>query len=395
MNRGVGHLFLFFHYLILLFSYITPRRKNIWCFGSNFSGNAKYLFIYASINNSQRCIWIGEKQDVDYVKKLGFEAYTNNSFKGLFFLLTSGVYIYNSYVGNVCYYTWGRVKKVNLWHGVGLKNIEYNIKIGPIAERYHAKGLINALRYMNFRVKPDVLLTTSPMMTRHFVDCFQVNDKVIIEGIYPRCELLVGEKSQAKEFIIKYEGEDCKKLVEQIEKFTYTYIYMPTFRDDGKNFINDMKLDFDLLNEILRQKNRLLVLKLHPDTKIELKDNYSNIIVMGNSYDLYPVLPFTDCLITDYSSIYFDYILMRDKKIILFIPDYEDYISKSRDLAFSYDEYTKGIIATNFGELISLFEKDTKDYSMPDLELIRNSFWNPMYSTMDALVTGIKEKISE
>ena len=394
MKHIIGLIRHLFQYLELLISFITPRNKNQWCFGSSFSGNAKFLFLYMCENVDKRCVWIGEDKDVKRVRDLGYEAYANNTLKGHLFLLRGGVYVYNSYIGNVGLYTWGRVKKVNLWHGVGLKNIEYNIKVGPIGERYHSRGLVNKLRYMNFRVKPDLLLTTSPMMTSHFTDCFQINEKYIIESIYPRCVPLLKGSNYSYEFIKRYESEECMKLVERIKSFSYSYIYMPTFRDSGRNFMKEEGVDFDEINESLKKNNRLLILKLHPDTKINLSCDYSNIILMGNTYDLYPVLPFTDCLITDYSSIYFDYILMEGKDVILFIPDFEDYINNSRDLAFSYQEYTKGIVAKNYSELLNLFEQNTKTYEMPNISGIRSLFWSSERMEMGDLVQAIEAKLN-
>lgn len=395
MGSIAGILFRPFQYVGLLFSYLTPRNINRWCFGASFSGNAKYLFIYMSRESKKDCIWIGEKNEVKRLRRLGLKAYNRSSCRGLYYLLTSGVYVFNSYVANVGLYTMGRAKRVNLWHGVGLKNIEYNIKVGPVAKRYHAKGFINKLRYLNFRIKPDVFLSTSPMMTNHFSACFQIKKDFIIEGIYPRCEVLTQGSDYAERYISDYENNECKNLVKKIKSYSYTYIYMPTFRDSGEDFIGRFGFDMALLNDVLKQNNRLFILKLHPDTRLKLDTQYSNIIQMGNSFDLYPVLPFTDCLITDYSSIYFDYILMREKHVILFTPDYDEYVNSNRDLAFPYDEYTKGIKANDFPELLEIIKQPSDKILMPDIEAIRKSFWNPQYKDMAELIAGIDSKINK
>lgn len=382
-----------FQYFELLFSFITPRNMNKWCFGSSFTGNSKYLYIYMTENSEKKCIWIGKKDEVRHLRGLGLTAYTKHSFWGKIHLLTSGVYVFNSYVSNVSPYTWGRTKKVNLWHGVGLKNIEYKIHVGPIAKRYHSKGLINNLRYLNFRVKPDVFLSTSPMMTKHFSECFEIDESCILEGIYPRCVPLVQGKEYSLNFIIKYEGAECQKLINTISKYTFTYVFMPTFRDNGGDVLSVIGVDLKKINDALYDKNRLLILKLHPDSKINIHENYSNILLMDNTIDIYPVLSFTDCLITDYSSIYFDYILMKDKKVILYTPDYEDYIHSSRDLAFPYNEYTKGISTCSFDELLCLVKQPIEKYDMPDITSVRRAFWAPKFDNMSQLINAIEEKM--
>ena len=168
---------------------------------------------------------------------------------------------------------------------------------------------------------------------------------------------------------------------------------MPTYRDSGDDFVKNCGFDFNRVNVALQNTNRLLILKMHPDSKLEFSKDYSNIKIIPKTIDIYPVLPFTNCLITDYSSIYFDYILMKDKQVILFIPDYDEYINNSRDLAFPYDEYTKGIKARTFEELFSLLEKKSSDYEMPPIDSIRNEFWNPTYKDLNQLVKVLNERI--
>lgn len=60
--------------------------------------------------------------------------------------------------------------------------------------------------------------------------------------------------------------------------------------------------------------------------------SYSNLRIIDSSCDIYPILPFTDVLITDYSSIYYDYMLIPNKQILLFPFDEEEYCTFNRDL---------------------------------------------------------------
>jgi len=64
-------------------------------------------------------------------------------------------------------------------------------------------------------------------------------------------------------------------------------------------------------------------------------------MLYDSSSDIYPLLPLTDCIITDYSSIYFDYLLIN-KPVIFFPYDYKKYIEYDRDLIFDYDTMTPG-----------------------------------------------------
>ena len=125
-------------YLLLLISFLFPRNKKIWCFGTVFVGNAKYLFIHMNENNKEiRCIWIADNVDSKLVKTKGYEAYSRWSFKGIWYSLRGGVYVFNSYPNNVNLYTSGGAKFVNLYHGIALKCIDRQIKVGPKTRIYH------------------------------------------------------------------------------------------------------------------------------------------------------------------------------------------------------------------------------------------------------------------
>ena len=80
---------------------------------------------------------------------------------------------------------------------------------------------------------------------------------------------------------------------------------------------------------------------MHSFIKDNIKVNIDNIVFYDNHRDIYPLLGLTDCLITDYCSIYFDY-LHLNKPIIYFPFDYEKYIREDRELIFDYDEMTPG-----------------------------------------------------
>jgi CDP-glycerol glycerophosphotransferase (TagB/SpsB family) len=68
-----------------------------------------------------------------------------------------------------------------------------------------------------------------------------------------------------------------------------------------------------------------------------------------------PLLFYSDILITDYSSIYFDFLLM-DRPMIFYNYDYDDYKDK-RDFLFSYEDNTPGPKVQTQGELLVAIEK--------------------------------------
>lgn len=397
MGQILRKLLLPLDYLLLSISFLIPRNKKIWCFGSKFGGNAKYLFVNLNSRKKQKgekYVWIGD-EDVVKVRDLGFKAYKRWSLKGLWYSLRAGAYLYNSYPSNINSYAFGCAKRVNLWHGIALKCIDRQIKVGPMVKIYQSKGLINELRYLTFRLRPDVVLSTSPLVTDIFSEAFGVPKSNCIEGVYPRCELFLSPISKVDDFVERYENNATKDLIRRMKQYDYTYIYMPTFRDSGDDFLHNCSFDYEQINEAMAKHNRCFIIKLHPDSKIQLTKEYSNIILVDKDVDIYPVLPYSHCLVTDFSSIYFDYLLLNGKQIILFVPDFNDYISKSRELLFEYDDVMKGKKAENFAQLKDLLDEDEPCFVIEGLDKVKKQFWDYQYPTIDDLANAIKNRINE
>ena len=104
-------------------------------------------------------------------------------------------------------------------------------------------------------------------------------------------------------------------------------LYAPTFRDDGA--VDCYNLDFDRLRATLLQKTKTewkVIVRLHPN--VSHREDlflYDNNIINGSSFsDQQELCMIADCLITDYSSIMGDFILMK-KPVFLFVPDLERY----------------------------------------------------------------------
>ena len=169
---------------------------------------------------------------------------------------------------------------------------------------------------------------------------------------------------------------------------------MPTWRRTKSDFIAASGIDWEKLNESLNKKNELLILKLHPHTKLNMDaiSKYSNLMIYQKNSDVYTVLPFIDCLITDYSSIYTDF-LMMNKEIILYIFDYSDYVQNSNDLG-EYDIYYVGKRAYDFNQLLHIIESG-EDCHVPQDKYheLMEFFWDNNRHQID-IVEEVKKRIS-
>ncbi len=356
-----------FLYLFLGVSYLMPREKNIWLFGSasqiHFSDNVKYLFIYVVENCPElRPIWISDdKRTIHMLKNKGFEAYYKYSFRGVYYALRAQFYFFFTTAANINFWASGGAVKVNLWHGVPIKTIGFDIKNDPM----YNTSFTSRFLYPHHYTQLDYVLSTSQKVSDLFASAFRVEVQQCLAVGYPRNEILSSSEENIINFIEKYEPAQTKVLIHKLKAYEKVFIYMPTWRDNGRDFIKHAGIDFEVLNNILQEKNYCLILKLHHLTSLSVDFDVSkNIILFDKKLDIYPVLPFTDCLITDYSSIYFDYHLM-DKEVILFPFDKAVYIDKDREMYYSYDKVTENhLLANSFEELLSLIKSDAKGGSI-------------------------------
>ena len=351
----------FICYLIYPFSFLFPRKKKRYAFGSfrgAFNDNAKYLFIYANEHRDGKDLaWISKNPEtVRQVRSLGYRAYKSTSIRGVLYALTSKYWFFNSYTSDIMFCLSGGAVCINLWHGVGLKRIEFNTVSGPLADRYIKRKFREVFFHPESFRRPDYLLTSAPFQTSMFAKAFRIPESRCLEYGYPRNAILTAPESEILDFVRRYEPESTSKLLGEFGKFAKVYIYMPTWRDSQRE-IFVQNLDLQKLNEALSAKGELLLLKPHANTIV--KDNISNcsnIRLIDSKSDVYSLLPFTDVLITDYSSILYDYILMPGKSVLLYLYDYAEYV-KERDFYYPFDENVIGERAHDSDELIAAILK--------------------------------------
>lgn len=329
-------------YLIVPIAFLMPRRKDLWVFGnkSGFADNSKYLFLYTIRNRADiKAIWIARnKEDQKMISAMQLPCYYKWSLRGLYTCLRAGVYCFTSSSSDINYWTSIGATKINLWHGVGIKKLGLK---GSMT--YNPNNKLSRFLTPDGYERVNYFITTSDLMNTHFSECYALDKEQTRQIGYPRCDFLVEKPEIINEYIEKYEDEAIQAVAKQIAQYSKVYVYMPTFRDDQSDYISHSGIAFQELNEMMIKNNAMFLIKLHPATRTKVTINgYSNIMLLSKDVDIYPLLPKTNVLITDYSSIYYDYHLMAGKHIILFPFDYEDYIKNSRDLAYDYDAYTPG-----------------------------------------------------
>ena len=369
-------------YCIYPFSFLFPRNRKKWSFGSfrgAFNDNSKYLFIHVSGQLPEiNAAWLSiNRSTVKEVREKGLKAYHILSPKGIWHALTSKYWFFNSYVSDIMYCLSGNTVRVNLWHGLPMKRIEFEITSGPLADRFQKKTLKERYFHPESFLRPDFVLSSTPFFSEIFSRSFRISSSHCLEYGCPRNEILLMPEEKLLEHIGKFEPEEIKRVVDKIRKGNYqnVFVYMPTWRDSQRD-IFVQSFDLERMDAILQARNSLLLLKPHANTIVDSSAfvKFSNIILVDAKTDVYPILPFTDVLITDYSSVLFDYILMDGKKVILYLYDYKEYV-KEREFYYSFDENVVGERAMNFDELCNCIERGVFQMDASQQKKILDKFW--------------------
>jgi CDP-glycerol glycerophosphotransferase (TagB/SpsB family) len=367
--------------LVFPLAFLVPRTPGLWVFGApqdGFSGNPKYLFLWMSEHRPDvRVVWLtGSVATRELLRERGYRCELRWSPAGMAAAARARYHVVANDGSDTCLAFTGGARVLNLWHGVGVKNILRGARVGQNADLYRRLWRPDVyLRSMHRFRRPALVLSTSPTMSEHFARCFDVPVDRCPQLGYPRLDPLVDE--QFRTLCLSF--GDYEALRKQCAGRT-VYLYAPTLRDDDEDFFGEAVPDLTALSEALRATDGVLLLKLHPFTSAAVGEQVTaidNIMVWPADLDLYPVLDEVDCLITDYSSLLYDYIAVADSGVVIYAYDYERYVAKDRDLAFPFEDNIVGRRADSFEQLCQVLRSGDALAELPGQRLaeLRTRFW--------------------
>ena len=211
--------------------------------------------------------------------------------------------------------------------------------------------------------KVDNYLVTAPYFISFFAECTKMSqDKFLPLGF-----------SRTDQFFME------KVSFSEIDGYNKVILWMPTYRKHVQGIGYSSSLIYGVpsihnkkelleLNKLLKRNNSLLIIKLHPaeDTSFLGKIDLSNIMFTKNELfednhkNIYQLAQLTDALITDYSSIYFDYLLM-DKPIGMAIEDISDF---GKNFPLYFNDFENDLPAEyiyNYDDLIKFIDNVCSD----------------------------------
>lgn len=228
-------------------------------------------------------------------------------------------------------------KLIQVWHAMGAFKTFGFSRIGKVGGP--TKSSLTHKNYTD-------AICSSKSIRKNYAEAFGISiDKVHAIGI-PRTDVFFDkeyEKNIKEDLYKKYPILKNKKVI----------TYAPTFRGNGQQsayFPFDM-IDFNLLKKELKD-DYVFILKMHPfvkDTNF-LPKNDDFFLNLSDEREINDLLFVTDILVTDYSSVIYEYSLLN-KQVVFYVPDLDEYI-RTRDFYYDFNKYMYGDVATTTNELI-------------------------------------------
>lgn len=351
----------------LIKRFITPIRiiknkvlgliplKNIILLESNpdFSDNAKELFefmIKNGVNKKYKIAWLVsdkskfQNKKIDNVEFLDFfgrtrkerEKYVEYCYRHAKIILDGNKYIKKINPKQV---------RIHLNHGSPFKNAaHYNLNIDEV----------------NYDIVQSQFFVPVEAEVR------DMDPKKIIPLGFPRNDILFNPEKNI-EFKLLDEIATSKKI-----------LWLPTYRNHSTGNMSKSALRYGLscveseeelltLNDKLKKEDITLIIKFHPAERTDLLDkcNLSNVLILTDeelskaNVSLYQLFYKVDALITDYSSVYFDFCLTK-KNIGLAISDFDNYIKEQGNFQYEYKEAIVGNYMYNNKDLLEFIDDVSK-----------------------------------
>ncbi|WP_066190658.1 CDP-glycerol glycerophosphotransferase family protein [Gracilibacillus timonensis] len=338
-------LLLFVYKLAFLMISLFPKAKKTVIFesfhGKQYSDNPRAIYEYMKEHYpSYQLYWSADKRYLSLFHSHGLPVLPRFSWQWLKIMPRAEYWVVNSRLPN-----WipksRKTKYLQTWHGTPLK------KLGLDLEDVHMPGT-NLVQYKrNFKheaMKWDYLISPNRYSSDIFSRAFGFEGRMLETG-YPR-----------NDFIVNYQNDN--KVIDQIkQKLAITpekkvILYAPTWRDNqyfGRGrYKYQAELDLHMLQQELGE-DYVIILRMHylVADHIDLT-GLENFVVDASRYeDIRELYLISDILITDYSSVFFDYANLK-RPIIFFVYDLEEYRDTLRGFYFDFEKDAPGpLVKTN------------------------------------------------
>lgn len=225
-----------------------------------------------------------------------------------------------------------QAKVVQLWHGLPFKYLAGNKHFPHILD----EAFVSSSSWFNQHVFPGMFKA-----------------KLYLDFGYPRNDALLQVSADRC-----WHNSLPQQQLQQIRAGKKLIVFMPTYRDNGQN---EHPIDWAELQQFLQQHDAMFVMKTHPFLapfdELRQQQGCDRIFHYPGRFNVYPWLADADLLITDYSSVAFDFLLCN-KPVLHFMYDIEQYAKVRGQFAIAKEDFIAGSTAESFAQLLEQMALD-------------------------------------
>lgn len=349
-----------------VFDLLAKRpKKNIIVFesfyGKQFSDNPRALYEYIKENYPEyQLYWMTTKKQEAEFKAQGMNTIRHNSWQELWIQTKAKYWVVNMRLPQWKYPGRG-TRLIQTWHGTPLKTLGLDIQQvtmpGVTTDEYRKQFLTDVSKW-------DYLIAPNEYSSRIFQRAFHLPQQKMILSGYPRNDIL-----------FHIEKEQVKQIREELHILPHqkVVLYAPTWRDTNNqgqgSYYLGLQLDLDAIQSHFGN-DVVILIRAHYliSEQLDLTD-YPFARDVSHYPDISYLYEISDVLITDYSSVFFDYANLR-RPMIFYAYDEKEYAGDMRGFYFNYQNVPGPIVHTT-SEVITALEES---FSHPKLSPRYESF---------------------
>ena len=299
-------------------------------------GNAKAIYNYIKKNdiNNYRTIWLVTKStDVSDIDTNDYAYY--KTLKGLYHLSTAKYLLKNQSIGEIITKKKGQIY-IQLFHGNGVMK-----KQGYDVNEAIERPVVSHAKEWDYYIANDKNDEKTIRSATGYNGKIEILGMAAVDTVINNCK-----DEQKKQNVLKHLNiNNSKKNI----------LYAPTFRDYDldKNIINIP------IKELSKLKDYNIIIRLHPLVRTKVDKSLFNLdnFINGCNYpDVSDILAITDILITDYSSVFYEY-MPKNSPIIFYPYDYDKYVALRGGFYVDYKKELPGPICYTEKELLNVIKK--------------------------------------
>jgi len=343
-----------------LVTLVVPRNPRLWVFGSGIGVGEGALPLYrrarAILPATVRLVWLaGSAAELSAARELGLDAEPRSGWRGFRLTLRARVLVVTHGFGDVNRFAIRGGFVVQLWHGIPLKRLHLDSAAALRVSFLPNHRLVRAVVARAYRIAGrgiGLFPVASALVAPRIVSAFGLPaSRVVVTGDPRDDVLLTGTPESRREAA----HELLAATVGELPFGARIVLSAPTWRDGAPDPGAPTANDWDAIAAWLDRTDSVLLLRTHPLGKGDYAAGpaaSARIRMLGSDLlaEVTPVLPAVDVLITDYSSIAYDFSLVGGP-IVFLAPDIEHY-AKTRGLYLPYRSFTGGRQVSNWAHVL-------------------------------------------